>query len=121
MQWKHSLKTLRSLLCLQAKETLQINQIKTLSENILPLDKGFIFRNPSIGLCGCAVCESCSYNGVERRNRESFASPQDEHCSECYCQVLSLIARVRYLFFVLYCFLKTAFIFFAIYSRILYC
>uniref|UniRef100_H2YYS9 Kielin/chordin-like protein n=1 Tax=Ciona savignyi TaxID=51511 RepID=H2YYS9_CIOSA len=42
--------------------------------------------NPSIGSCDCPVCSGCSYNGVTRRNRETFTNPEDERCSQCYCQ-----------------------------------
>nr|CAB3263131.1 uncharacterized protein LOC104265438 [Phallusia mammillata] len=43
-------------------------------------------RNPVVGECTCSVCGDCMYNGMVRRNRETFTNPEDARCSECYCQ-----------------------------------
>ncbi|XP_076799666.1 uncharacterized protein LOC143444348 isoform X2 [Clavelina lepadiformis] len=43
-------------------------------------------RNPTAGACNCPVCEGCSYLGEFYNNHAKFTNPEDERCSECYCQ-----------------------------------
>nr|XP_039253790.1 uncharacterized protein LOC120330882 isoform X1 [Styela clava] len=52
-------------------------------------------RNPVVNECGCPICTGCLYNGISRSNKETFANPENEKCSDCYCSNGNVICGKR--------------------------